>query len=159
MDLYRSDSSSKQLETRGADAPVLKGTPFEGFITSVDYHRGAWWVIFSFLKDLIEKTKLVMYDDNWNEMRSWTFPNKILTDISPYSISGCSWKDDILYCTDFNKNKVYLFRAYETADTVTYMGTIPADLEGQGIAWDRSKEDILYGTRRQNNKVVIMRLV
>jgi len=35
---------------------------------------------------------------------------------------------------------------------------LPADIQGQGIAWDRSKDNVLYTIKRKEKKVVIYKL-
>jgi len=152
---------------------------FPGSLTSVDYYRGAWWVVYAFFKDKIKQTRLVMFDIYWNEIRSWTFPDRALADIGSSSISSCSWKGDRLYCTGILDNRIFVFKAYPTTDVLTYVGTVPVcendklftklaqslsgtectEMSGQGISWDRHRKNVLYCINRADKEVNVVLLV
>nr|QBK88337.1 MAG: hypothetical protein LCMiAC01_00010 [Mimivirus LCMiAC01] len=144
------------IDTMHYHGPVdIIDLQFVGTLSSIDYYHGAWWLIYSFYHDHVLDTHVVMFDINWNSMHSWVFPSKVLNKLKPYSISSGSWKNNIFYCTGHQNKEIYMFKAYKNKNVLTYMGTVNANISGQGLSWDRHTPNTLYGLDKDT--VVIMK--
>ena len=61
----------------------------EGAINWIERHRGSWWIVFAFYGDAeVRRTKLVRYDDQWNQTGEWAFPEVAIQRFLPNSNSG-----------------------------------------------------------------------
>jgi hypothetical protein len=133
-----------------------------GSCTWADNFKDSWWVCFSnydkFETEINKGTRwtlLVEFDENWNELESWTFPENIIAELKPMSCSGGSWgPDGNLYVTGHDSAKVYVLQLPETGSVLRYIKTIEVELKGQGIAWDRFDTNTFYGIFRKENKVI-----
>ena len=138
-----------------------------GSCTWADYYNDYWWVCFAHydkFEPLTNKnnrwTVLVMFDKNWHEMESWTFPVPVLQEFKPMSCSGGSWgPDGNLYVTGHDSAKVYVLQLPEMGSTLALKNILKITSEGQGIAWDRYEKNNLYGIVKKNNSVVKSRLL
>jgi len=138
-----------------------------GSCTWADFFDNSWWLCFAhydqFRKDLnkgTEWTLLVRFDSEWNEKDSWTFPEKVISQIRPMSVSGGSWgPDGRLYTTGHDSAEIYVLRLPQAGSVLEYVETVKTDFRGQGIAWDRTEKNILYGIIRKDNSVVVSELV
>ena len=94
-------------------------------------------------------TTLVKFDKNWQVIEGWIFPVSLLDRFADMSNSGGSWgPDGSLYLTGHDPAEVYKIR-FPTAGSILEVDEIiPANIRGQGIAWDRSSPGILYGIIR-----------
>jgi hypothetical protein len=61
--------------------------------------------------------------------------------------------DGFLYLTGHNPAEVYKMRLPKAGSILELVETIPANISGQGIAWDRSDRGVLYGIIRPPRKV------
>jgi hypothetical protein len=137
-----------------------------GSCTWADFYDNSWWICFAhydqFKKDIgkgTEWTVLVRFDRDWNEKESWTFPQNVISEIKPMSVSGGSWgADDKLYVTGHDSAKVYILKLPESGSVLEYLQSVKIDSHGQGIAWDRSEKNMLYGIIRKDNSVVVSEL-
>ena len=78
------------------------------------------------------------------------------------SNSGGSWgPDEKLWLTGHSQPRAYLVRLPDTGNTLEWTSTVDLpDIEGQGIAWDRSSEaPVLFGVRRSRRELVKMRII
>jgi hypothetical protein len=75
------------------------------------------------------------------------------------SISGGSWgPDGLLYVSGHDHPEVYGMRLPKMGSILELVKTIPVNIAGQGIAWDRSTPDTLYGIVRGTKEVVVSKL-
>lgn len=138
-----------------------------GSCTWADFFDNSWWVCFAnydqFRKDIskgTESTVMVRFDRNWNEKESWTFPQNIISEVKPMSVSGGSWGlDGDLYVTGHDSAEVYILKLPQSGPVLEYVKSVKIDSRGQGIAWDRSKKNMLFGIIRKDNSVVASELV
>jgi len=75
------------------------------------------------------------------------------------SNSGGSWgPDGYLYITGHDLPEVYVMALPDAGSILKWVDTVSLpDIEGQGIAWDRSSEEpILYGILRPESQVIQM---
>ena len=137
-----------------------------GSCTWADFYNNSWWIGFAhydqFKKDInkgTEWTVLVRFDRDWNEKESWTFPQNIISEVKPMSVSGGSWgADGKLYITGHDSAEVYILKLPQSGSVLEYLQSIKIASHGQGIAWDRSGKNTLYGIIRKENSVVVSEL-
>lgn len=138
------------------------GTKY-GSCTWADFFNNSWWVCFAHYDQFrsatgkgTESTILVRFDRKWNEESSWIFPENVISDVRPMSISGGSWgPDGKLYITGHDSSKVYVLQLPQTGSVLEYSGTARIESCGQGIAWDRTGQNNLYGIIRKENAVIV----
>lgn len=134
-----------------------------GSLTWIDRHNGHWWGTFAHydeFEDEIGKnnqwTTLVKFDDQWDVVESWIFPDEILKRFDGKSNSGGSWgPDGRLYLSGHDRAELYLIELPKAGSVLNLIDTIPIENEGQGIAWDRSEPGIIYTIKRSTREVVI----
>lgn len=152
-----------------ADLAHLRTIPLDnapGSLTWVDRKDGSWWAGFANYDGRggapgrdHTLTTLVRFDDQWRAQQSWTFPAAVLERMAPRSASGGTFgADGRLYVTGHDRPELYVLEVPKTGDVLTYVATIPIQVEGQAIAFDRSAPDVLFGVNRPNREVVGMKL-
>ena len=154
--------STKDLKHTGSHSFGIK----YGSCTWADFYDNSWWICFAhydqFIKDInkgTESTVLVRFDKDWNEKESWSFPQSIISEVRPMSVSGGSWgADGKLYITGHDSAKVYILKLPRSGPVLEYLQSLKIDSHGQGIAWDRSEKEKLYGIIRKDNSVVVSEL-
>jgi len=138
-----------------------------GSCTWIDRHNDHWWAAFAHYDQFEDQTGttnaytvLVQFDDQWNELESWTYPSVVLERFDGMSNSGGSWgPDGRLYITGHDQGEIYAMSLPEAGSQFILEEIIPIDIEGQGIAWDREREYILYGIRRSQTEVVVFHMI
>lgn len=137
-----------------------------GSLTWLDYHDGYWWGTFAhydraavnngnLYDDGNINTTLAKFDEDWNIIRRWMFPTELLMKFGVMSNSGGSWgQDHFLYVTGHDKAEVYKLKIPDTGSVLECMETIPLNIRGQGIAWDRHEVNVLYGVIRATDDEV-----
>ncbi len=132
----------------------------DGAITWIDRFDGAWWIVFAhYGKGNVAKTTLMRLDDKWRRKRTWSFPDEIVARFSPMSNSGGSFgPDGLLYATGHDLGECYALAAPKKGSTMRLLDVVPAPVQGQGIAWDRTQHGTLFGIRRRDRVVVKTRL-
>lgn len=155
-----------------------------GSCTWVDRYNGYWWVGFANYNRLYGPdntfysyirgagnlaTTIVKFDDNWQWLEAWVLPKVMLEKFEDMSNSGGSWgPDGFLYLTGHDPAEVYKCKLPEAGSVIEVVDTIPLNIRGQGIAWDRSEPGVLYGIIRATkeeraqgitHKVTVHRLV
>lgn len=140
---------------------TLKFPNTTGAINWVDRREGKWWVVFAFYgkEETVKQTRLVCYNDQWQQEAEWTFPEQVVQRFLPNSNSGGAWgPGGLLYTTGHDHGELYVLRVPEQPGVMEYVETLAAPLAGQGIAWDTTDEGVLYGIVRKKREVVKMRL-
>lgn len=138
-----------------------------GSCTWADFYDNFWWVCFAHYDKFKQETNtnnrwttLVKFDKNWNEKESWIFPENVLSEFKPMSCSGGSWgPDGNLYVTGHDSAKVFVLQIPEMGSVLEYVKTMQLEINGQGIAWDRSDKNHIYGIIRKKNVVVKSKLI
>lgn len=133
-----------------------------GSFTWLDRHNGYWWGVFAHYKEFenqINKdnrwTTLVQFNDQWDPMASWVFPEEVLDRFAPKSNSGGSWgPDGLLYVTGHDRPELYVMKLPKAGAVLELVETVDIENEGQGIAWDRSSPGIIYTIKRSTREVV-----
>ncbi|MEO2015925.1 MAG: hypothetical protein ABGZ53_16315 [Fuerstiella sp.] len=132
----------------------------EGAINWIERHRGSWWIAFAFYGDAdVRRTRLLRYDDEWQETGVWTFPETVIQRFLPNSNSGGAFgPNGRLFVTGHDHPELYVLEVPDQDGELSHVSTIIAPIAGQGIAWDRSDIGTLYGIIRPSHEVVSMRL-
>lgn len=141
------------------------GIAEHGSLTWIDQKDAFWWIGFAHYggkeasegKD-VRWTSLVKYDREWRQVESWAFPENIIALFTPKSNSGGVWgKDDLLYCTGHDRPELYVLKLPKSGYTLEHVRTLPAPVQGQGIAFDHSDKNklVLYGLIRATNTITI----
>ncbi|NDJ61001.1 MAG: hypothetical protein GYB67_07740 [Chloroflexi bacterium] len=138
-----------------------------GSFTWLDRYDGYWWGTFANY-DRIQRgqqtpygftynTQMVKMDDEFQVLEQWAYPRDLLQNFEIMSNSGGSWgPDGYLYITGHDFPRVYVVQLPEAGSLLNWVATITVpDIEGQGIAWDRSTDErVLYGIYRPARQVV-----
>ena len=133
---------------------------YEGSLTWVDWHDGAWWAVFAHYSKPVNAnpfarphnyTSLVKFDEQWRRLAGWVFPREVLGRFAPHSCSGGGWgPDGMLYCTGHDRDATYCLKLPRAGSTLVLAETISLNVTGQGIAWDTSQPSTIYGINRQH---------
>ncbi|MCA9137727.1 MAG: alpha/beta hydrolase [Planctomycetales bacterium] len=131
-----------------------------GAINWIDRHHGAWWIVFAFYGEAdVRKTRLVRYDDQWNETGTWSFPESVITRFLPNSNSGGGFAPNgQLFVTGHDHGELYVLEVPGRGEKLVHVATIDAPIAGQGIAWDHSHPGTLFGIVRSKHEVVSMQV-
>jgi hypothetical protein len=138
----------------------------DGSLTIVEPHEGRWWAILanydpprSYLGRTHRDTRIAIFNEDWAEVGGYALPESLLARLAPHSVSGGSFGEDgLLYLTGHDAAEIYVMRVPRLGPVVEHIATIPAPLEGQAWAWDRSATRTLYAIRRSTGEVVMLRL-
>ena len=133
----------------------------EGAVTWVDRHASCWWVAFAFYGDAnnVRKTTVVKYNDDWQKQAAWTFPTEVVDRFVPYSNSGGSFgPNGLLYATGHDRSELYALRIPRNGTRLELVDTLPINIAGQGIAWDRTDIGVVYGIHRKTKEVIVSRI-
>lgn len=150
-----------------------------GSLTWVDWHAGHWWMTFANYDVLLgpgktpyghkANTVMVKLTKDFMPVQSWTLPKAILDRFEQMSNSGGSWgADGYLYLTGHDPAELYRMRLPKAGSVLELVDTIPMNIRGQGIAWDRAQPGVIYGIIRAtakersdggSHKVTVFRLI
>ena len=150
-----------------------------GSLTWVDFYNGHWWATFANYDVPYgpnktpyghkAATQMVKFTADFKYLESWVLPKAILDKFEAMSNSGGSWgPDGFLYLTGHDPNELYKMRLPKAGSVLELVETIPMNIRGQGIAWDRSDRGVIYGIIRAtakeradggSHKVTVSRLV
>jgi hypothetical protein len=143
-----------------------------GSLTWLDKHKGYWWGTFANYDREAKlpndtpaglpyamqptgniNTVLVKFDRRWRVLESWIYPPELLEKFDVMSNSGGSWgPDGYLYLTGHDLPEIYKVKIPDAGSVLEVVETIPLNIRGQGIAWDRSDPGILYGIIRATDE-------
>ncbi|MGL4575347.1 MAG: hypothetical protein ACRCV9_11215 [Burkholderiaceae bacterium] len=140
-----------------------------GSCTWIDRHDGAWWAVFGNYSRVFGTnqrpygnsywTTLVKMDDKWKIEQAWIFPTEVIKRAEPMSISGGSWgPDGLLYVTGHDHTETYVLRLPKMGSILELVETVPLNVNGQGIAWDRSDPGTIWGISRAKKEVIVSRM-
>jgi hypothetical protein len=134
-----------------------------GSATWLDRRDGKWWVTFAHYAwrgGVPGKgpgdTRLVAYDDGWQPLAEYRYPDAVIERFGTRSCSGGAWgPDGRLYVTGHDAKEVYLLRVPASGEELELLAIVPVEAEGQGIAWDPTRREALYTIIRSRREVVI----
>lgn len=134
-----------------------------GSLTWVDFYNGHWWMTFANYDvpygpnktpyGYKAATQMVKFTADFKYAESWVLPKSILEKFESMSNSGGSWgPDGYLYLSGHDPAEVYKMRLPSAGSVLELVETIPMNIRGQGIAWDRSDRGVIYGIIRATAK-------
>jgi hypothetical protein len=123
--------------------------------------NGVWWGAFANYNRVFDKspiaygnkynTQLVRFDADWRVVEAWVYPDALVEKFDDMSNSGGSWgPDGKLYITGHDNPALYVMELPEIGSELKWVGTIPAEIGGQGFAFDHSQPGVIYGIIRKN---------
>lgn len=141
-----------------------------GSFTWVDQAAdGSWWGGFANYNRVFDKspiaygnkynTQVVRFTPDWQVDAAYVIPDEVVEKFDDMSNSGGSWgPDGNLYLSGHDPAEAYVMQLPEIGSTLSWIGTVPLAIAGQGIAWDRSQPDVLYGFVRKTKMVSVNKL-
>jgi len=133
--------------------------------------QGRWWGAFANYNRVFDKspiaygnkynTQLVRFDADWRVAEAWVFPDALVEKFDDMSNSGGAWgPDGKLYVTGHDNPELYVMELPEIGAALKWVGTIPAEIGGQGFAFDHSQPGVIYGIirKKDGNEVTVSRL-
>jgi hypothetical protein len=147
------------------DAATLEHTGSHSFginwgsLTWADFHDGFWWMVFANYDQPYGpnktpygnklNTQMIKFTPDFRMVEAWTLPKVLLDKFALMSNSGGSWgPDGFLYLTGHDLAELYRVRLPNAGSVLELVDTIPMNVRGQGIAWDRSDPGVIYGVIR-----------
>ena len=139
-----------------------------GAFTRLDRHAGCWWGAFTDYGQLAREhpleqtardfagTRLVKMSDEFDILRTWTYPIGLLERFAPMSNTrGSRGPDSRLYLTGYDQSEAYIVTLPSTANELVWVETVDLPkIEGQEIAWDRSVESaVFHGVNRSRRQI------
>ena len=101
-----------------------------------------------------ESTTVARFDAGWHPIGGHAFPQAVIERFGTRSNSGGAFgPDGWLYLTGHDAPEVYVACVDEAASALRWLGTWPAPIEGQGIAWDFAT-DTFWGVVRGAREIV-----
>jgi hypothetical protein len=130
-----------------------------GSLTWADFYNGYWWMTFANYDvpygpnrtpyGYKAATQMVKFTADFRYVESWVLPKAILDKFEAMSNSGGSWgPDGYLYLSGHDPAEVYKMRLPSAGSVLELVDTLPMNIRGQGIAWDRSDRGVIYGIIR-----------
>ncbi|GLQ08735.1 hypothetical protein GCM10007913_06670 [Devosia yakushimensis] len=127
---------------------------------------GSWWGGFANYNRVFDKspiaygnkynTQVVKFDADWQVEQAYVIPDVVVEKFDDMSNSGGSWgPDGHLYLSGHDPAEAYVMDIPAIGSTLKWIGTVPLEIAGQGIAWDRSQPDVIYGFVRETNTVTV----
>ena len=138
-----------------------------GSFTWVDQDaNGVWWGGFANYNRVFDKspvaygnkynTQVVRFSPDWKIEQAYVIPDVVVEKFDDMSNSGGSWgPDGHLYLSGHDPAEAYVMDIPTIGSTLSWIGTVPLAIAGQGIAWDRSQPDVIYGFVRSTNTVSV----
>jgi len=153
----------ERSEIKILDPGTMKLSTFKNFecsngsLTWAVREDGVWWCTFAFYGADNAKTRLVKFDSEWRELRSWVYPAEVVKDLGNYSISGGVWRDGTLLATGHDRRVIYRLGLPERGDSLELLGLIRSPFPGQGISTDVNGR-ALVGIDRGRKQVIFAEL-
>jgi endonuclease/exonuclease/phosphatase family metal-dependent hydrolase len=117
-----------------------------------------WWCNFAHYGPSNAKTFLAKYDDQWREVARWTYPNKVISQLGRYSLSGGIWRGDELWVTGHDDPVVFRLAVPKKGGELHYLGQQGVPFTGQGFSNDpvtgrligihRAKRQVVFAERK-----------
>lgn len=133
-----------------------------GSATWIDWYDGHWYIAFAHYsktgKELDKDnrwTQLVKFNTDWQRVGGWTLPQKLIDRFANMSNSGgFITRDGFIYLTGHDDKELYKMAFPSMGSILTWVDTLPAPFEGQGVAIDPTDNQVVYGISRSQKKVV-----
>lgn len=132
---------------------------------------GVWWGAFANYNRVFDKspiaygnkynTQLVRFDADWRVAEAWVYPEALVEKFDDMSNSGGAWgPDGKLYITGHDNPELYVMELPKIGSELKWVGTIPAEIAGQGFAFDHSRPGVIYGIirKKEGSEVTVSRI-
>lgn len=126
---------------------------YGGSLTWAIHQANHWWCNFARYGADNTQTFLVEFDDQWRELRRWTYPQEVIAQIGVMSLSGGVWHDNSLLITDHDHLVLYQVALPADGTVLKYIQTHTAPFTGQGIALDPATGG-LVGINRAKKQII-----
>lgn len=149
----------ERSEIKVLDVGTMKLTTFKAFgeaggsLVWVLRKDGHWWCNFAHYGVDNAKTFLAKYDDQWREQARWTYPQKVISQLGRYSLSGGIWRGDELWVTGHDDPVAFRLRLPKAGGVLEYAGQHAVPFTGQGLANDPVTGGLI-GINRARRQVV-----
>jgi len=122
---------------------------FGGSLTWAVHHRDNWWCNFALYGADNAKTFLVQFDSEWRELRRWSYPAALISQLGDYSLSGGIWRNDQLLVTGHDDPILFRLRMPTDGNQLEYVDSQTVPFTGQGFAVDPQTGGLIGISRAQ----------
>jgi endonuclease/exonuclease/phosphatase family metal-dependent hydrolase len=150
----------ERSEIKVLNVETMKLTTFKdlsnasGSLTWVLRRDGFWWCNFAFYGAENQKTSLVKYDENWQELARWTYPKKVISQLGSHSLSGGIWRGQELWVTGHDDPVTFRLSLPKRGSELEYVDQHFVPFTGQGFANDPVTGG-LVGISRDKHQVIL----
>lgn len=140
----------------------------DGSLTWIDRRDGHWLACFVHYGKRggvpgrgPEQTRIVELDDEWREVKRWTFPPEVIAQIAQrgYSFSGGAvGPDGHLYVTGHDEPQLYVLQFSRADNTLRWTATVPVLAEGQAFAWDPAERGVIHLILKRTREIITGRV-
>ncbi|TWT43096.1 hypothetical protein KOR42_45020 [Thalassoglobus neptunius] len=126
----------------------------EGSLTWVLRHDDHWWCQFAYYGPENGKSYLAKFDDQWNEVQRWSYPDSVIQQLGNYSLSGGIWHDGEILASGHDDPVLFRFAVDPNSKLLTFRGIEATPFSGQGFASDPATGGLI-GIHRRNKEVLL----
>ena len=112
-----------------------------------------WFCCFAYYQKDNSKTYLVQMDNEFQELKRWRFPEKVVKDWDNASASGGIWDDNSLLVTHHHYKVLYRLKLPAKGNQLELIEALSCPFPGQGIAYDPLTKG-LVGIHRPEKKIL-----
>jgi hypothetical protein len=127
---------------------------FGGSLTWCLWKDGKWWCHFAKYGLVNGESFLVEFDEEWKELRRFTWPKEVVARIGVSSLSGAVWRGDSILATGHDDPVLFRVKLPEEGTVLKFVETQTIPFTGQGIASD-PVTDGLVGINRNQKKLIL----
>lgn len=125
-----------------------------GSLTWAIRRDGYWWCNFAHYGKDNQRTFFVKYDEKWQELGRWTYPQSVIRQLGRYSLSGGIWSGTDLLVTGHDDPVLFRLRLPKSGSVLQFVDQQSAPFSGQGIAHDPVTGGLI-GTHRARREIII----
>jgi hypothetical protein len=128
---------------------------YGGSLTWAVRHDGHWWLNFARYEQNVGETFLAEFDDQWKELRRFTYPPALLSRLGgKYSLSGGLFRGDDLLVSGHDDPIVYRLRLPKSGTVLELIDAQEVPFRGQGFAVDPVTGGLIGVVRRELRMVL-----
>jgi hypothetical protein len=128
---------------------------YGGSLTWAIRYNGRWWANFARYQQKVGETFLAEFDNNWKEIRRFTYPPQLLSQLGgKYSLSGGLFRGDLLMVTGHNDPIVFRLRLPKKGNVLEMVDAQEVPFHGQGFAIDPVTRGMI-GVIRKDLRLVL----
>jgi hypothetical protein len=137
-------------------ATLINFADYGGSLTWIVRRRGHWLCNFARYDEHNSETFLVKFDDDFKELRRWTYPQSVIGKLGKYSLSGGIWYRGELLVTGHDDPVAFRVRIPRQGSELLHVGSYAIPFTGQGFAVDPVGGG-LVGISRARHQVIFAR--